>query len=87
MSAGQVLCLNSGTYQSITQSSANMFKASGTSGNPIVVTSAPGQSATIQGADYVNGAYITFEYLNLDIADVLGTQQRLGLRRVPVDDL
>jgi hypothetical protein len=73
MSAGQVLCLNSGKYQSITQSSANMFNASGTSGNPIIITSAPGQTATIQGADYVNGNYITFENLNLDIADVLGT--------------
>jgi hypothetical protein len=71
MSAGQVLCLNSGAYQSITQSSANLFSASGTSVSPIVVTSAPGQSATIQGADYINGSYVTFEYLNLDEADTL----------------
>ncbi len=71
MSAGQVLCLNSGTYQSITQSSANVFSASGTSGSPIVVTSGPGQTATIQGADYINGNNVTFQYMNLDQADVL----------------
>jgi hypothetical protein len=71
MSAGQVLCLNSGTYQSITQSSANVFAGSGSAGSPIVVTSAPGQVATIQGADYINGSYVTFEYMNLDQADVL----------------
>jgi hypothetical protein len=71
MTAGQVLCLNAGTYQSITQSSANVFTASGTSTQPIIVTSAPGQTATIQGADYINGDYVTFEYLNLDQADTL----------------
>ena len=71
MSAGQVLCLTSGSYQSITQSSANTFTASGSFSNPIIVTSAPGQTATIQGADYINGDYVTFEYLNLDQADTL----------------
>jgi hypothetical protein len=71
MSAGQVLCLNSGTYQSITQSSANVFAGSGSAGSPIVVTSAPGQTATIQGADFINGNYVTLEYMNLDQADTL----------------
>jgi hypothetical protein len=73
MTAGQVLCLNSGKYQSITQSSANMFNTAGSTGNPITITSAPGQTATIQGADYINANNITFENLNLDIADTLGT--------------
>lgn len=72
MTGGQVLCLNSGKYSSITQSNANTFTASGTAGNPIIVTSAPGATATIQGANYINGSNITFENLNLDIADVLG---------------
>jgi hypothetical protein len=71
MTAGQVLCLNTGTYQSITQSSANTFPASGSTSNPIIITSAPGQTATIQGADYINGNYVTLQYLNLDQADTL----------------
>jgi hypothetical protein len=73
MSAGQVLCLNSGTYGSITQAGPNSFNGAGTAAKPIVVTSAPGQTATIQGADYINGAYVTFEHLNLDEADKLYT--------------
>jgi hypothetical protein len=74
MSPGQTLCLNSGTYDSITQSDPNYFNGSGTSGNPIVVTSAPGQTATIQGSDWLQGAYVTYQYLNLDVADTLDTQ-------------
>jgi hypothetical protein len=73
MSAGQVLCLNSGVYGSVTQSGPNTFNASGTAAKPIVVTSGPGQTATIQGADYINGAYVTVEHLNLDEADTLYT--------------
>ncbi len=72
MSAGQTLCLNTGTYDSITESEPNYFNASGTAGNPIVVTSAPGQTATIDGSDWLQGAYVTYQYLNLDVADVLG---------------
>jgi hypothetical protein len=73
MSAGQVLCLNSGVYGSVTQSGPNTFNGAGTAAKPIVVTSGPGQTATIQGADYFNGAYVTVEHLNLDEADTLYT--------------
>jgi hypothetical protein len=75
MSAGQTLCLNSGTYDSITESEPNYFNASGTAGNPIVVTSAPGQTATILGSDWMQGAWVTFQYLNLNVSDTLGDQR------------
>jgi hypothetical protein len=71
MSPGQVLCLISGTYGSIIQKGPNDFNGAGTAAKPIIVTSAPGQTATIQGADYINGAYVTVEHLNLDEADTL----------------
>lgn len=64
MSPGQTLCLNSGTYGST--SGLNKFTASGSSGNPITITSGPGQTATIVGAEYVNASYLVFEYLNID---------------------
>ena len=63
------------TYDSITESDPNYFFASGTTGNPIVVTSAPGQTATIQGSDWLEGANVTLEHLNLNVSDTLGTHQ------------
>lgn len=71
MSPGGVLCLDTGSYGSITNSSAYVVTQSGTAGSPIIVTSAPGQTATIQGALYINASNVTFEYLNLNEADVL----------------
>ena len=73
MSAGQTLCLNTGTYDSITEPEPNYFYASGKAGNPIVVTSGPGQVATILGSDWLEGAYVTFEYLNLNVSDTLSS--------------
>ena len=91
MSAGQTLCLNSGTYGSITQSEPNYFNASGVAGSPIVVTSGPGQTATIQGSDWMEGAYVTFQYLNLDVSDTLGshaaTTRFLGVREIASDGI
>lgn len=71
MTAGQVLCLNSGVYGAATNKQPFNYNAAGTAAKPIIVTSSPGQTATIVGADYINGAYITFEHLNLDQDDVL----------------
>jgi hypothetical protein len=71
MSAGQTLCLNSGTYGSI--SSDNETHAAGSAGSPITITSAPGQTATVDGAFYLEGGYLTIEHLNLDGTDTLGT--------------
>jgi hypothetical protein len=73
MSPGQTLCLNSGTYDSITASEPNYFNASGSAGKPIVVTSGPGQVATIQGSDWLEGAYVTMQNLNLNVSDTIGT--------------
>jgi hypothetical protein len=64
MSPGQVLCLNSGMYGSV--SGLNKYTTSGSSGKPITITSGPGQTATIVGAEYVNAGYLVFEYLNID---------------------
>ena len=64
MSAGQVLCLNSGTYGTI--SSKNTFATSGSAGSPIIITSGPGQTATLNGAEEITGSNLTFEYLNID---------------------
>lgn len=66
MSAGQVLCLDSGTYGTTSSTTENYFSASGSSGNPIVVTSAPGQTATIDGFYAITGSYVTLEYLNIN---------------------
>ncbi len=73
MSPGQTLCLKNGTYGSITEADPNYFNASGTAGKPIVVTSAPGQVATIQGSDWLQGAYVTLQNLNLNASDTIGT--------------
>jgi Right handed beta helix region len=78
MSQGQTLCLKSGTYDSITEAQPNYFNASGTAGKPIVVTSGPGQVATIQGSDWLQGAYVTLQYLNLNASDTIGTHASTG---------
>jgi hypothetical protein len=64
MSAGQTLCLNSGHYGST--STLDTVSASGTSGSPITITSAPGQTATIEGMYYWAGSYLVVEHLNID---------------------
>lgn len=101
LSAGQVLCLNSGSYGSVTTPSgcvasnnsscsgvnANRYTASGTSGSPIIVTSGPGQTATIQGANEVIGSWVTLENLNIDesnqISKAISSPVTAGANPVP----
>jgi hypothetical protein len=70
MSAGQTLCLYGGTYGDLT-SDNNIYYASGTSSAPITITSAPGQTATIDGGEQIYGNYVTMEYLNMDLTNIL----------------
>lgn len=101
LSAGQVLCLNTGSYGTPTTTgaciasnnsscsgvNANRYTASGTSGNPIIVTSGPGQTATIQGANVVSGSWITLENMNIDeanqISDAISSPITAGANPVP----
>jgi hypothetical protein len=85
MNPGQTLCLTSGDYGSLTTSSPctgsgndelagcniNIWTQSGSSGNPIIVTSAPGQTATIQGGMEFRASYLTLEYMNIDVSNTI----------------
>jgi hypothetical protein len=69
LSAGQTLCLHTGTYGSSTTTTS--LAKSGTAGNPITLTTVPGESpATIEGefliyaGDNVPVNYVTISHLN-----------------------
>lgn len=82
MSPGQVLCLNSGVYGNTT-TNHYVYSGSGTSGNPITVTSGPGQTATLQGFEEISGAWITLENLNIDESNNQIASPSTGANPVP----
>jgi hypothetical protein len=67
LSAGQTLCLHTGTYGSPTTTTS--LAKSGTAGNPITLTTVPGEArATIEGEFLINANapvnYVTISHLN-----------------------
>jgi len=59
--AGQTVCFRGGTYpQTVTAGYQQTFNNSGATGNPIVFTNYPGETALVQGSTRVNGSYLTF---------------------------
>jgi hypothetical protein len=64
LAPGQTGCLEAGSYGGI--HSVQRLTRSGAAGNPITITSAPGQTAKIIGLVELEGSYVTFSGLNID---------------------
>ncbi len=59
--AGQTVCFRAGSYpQTVTAGYQQTFNNSGSTGNPIVFTNYPGETAVVQGSTRINGSYLTF---------------------------
>jgi hypothetical protein len=73
---GQTGCLLGGTYGSV--SSTQRMTTNGTAGQPVTITSAPGQQAKLVGLVEVEGAYTTVADLSIDGSNNLYASRRSG---------
>jgi hypothetical protein len=73
---GQTGCLLGGTYGSV--SSTQRMTTNGTAGQPVTITSAPGQQAKVVGLIEVEGAYTTVADLSIDGSNNLYASRRSG---------
>jgi chitodextrinase len=78
LSPGDVGCLHGGTYGGASVFSD--FTKSGTSAAPITLQSYPGETATLQGYNAIDGSYVTFTNLKIDNTNTFTGSSECGGR-------
>jgi chitodextrinase len=78
LSPGDVGCLRGGTYGGASVYSD--FTKSGSSSAPITLQSYPGETATLQGYNAIDGSYVTFTKLKIDNTNTFTGSSECGGR-------